>query len=47
MLLRQQKISARISNHPQHISLAFGEGTGVPSVRTGVILRFDGYATSE
>ena len=47
MLLGQQKISARFSNHPHQNPLAFGEGTGVQSVCTGVILRFDGYATSE
>jgi len=32
MLLKQQKISARISNHPSHNRLTFGEVTGVRSV---------------
>jgi hypothetical protein len=44
MLLGQQKISARISNHRYHKRLAFGEGTGRP---VGVLLRSDGLAASK
>ena len=44
MLLGQQKISARISNHRYHKRLAFGEGAGRP---VGVHLRSDGLAASK
>jgi hypothetical protein len=47
MLLKQQKISARISNHPSHNRLAFGEVTGVRLVCIGVFLHSDGHAAGK
>jgi hypothetical protein len=46
VLLAQQNISARISNHPYHKRRVFGECTGVWSVCIGVLFHYDGYTAS-